>query len=242
MADPDLAVALRATRRAAVAAALMWVFVGLTGLFLLIPFAVWTGIDGSGDTDAALGGLILGFLGGGSALAARAWWRGNLRIVERAERNRPVPGPPVVLAPPRPALPPLTSRAHQPVLALARAEVALAEVLDLLDTEDIPARSVERTRVTAAEAATALRAVATRLQAIERAREVMTGAEDRAALTESVQALHQQLENGLTGFRALVAAAGQTLAAAPAVDRADLTDAADHLAAMAAALRELSTP
>ncbi|MGW5050060.1 phage shock envelope stress response protein PspM [Actinokineospora sp. NPDC004072] len=139
------------------------------------------------------------------------------------------------------ALPPHDSQAREPMRALADAEDTLRELLTQLSRGAlIPQDSVDHSRRTGAEAAEALRAVSAQLQAVERARDHAPAA-DRAALTAGIHALRTQLEEGVEGYCALVAAAGRALAASTGpTPRHDLTNATDHLAALALALRELS--
>ncbi|GGS38697.1 phage shock envelope stress response protein PspM [Actinokineospora fastidiosa] len=139
------------------------------------------------------------------------------------------------------ALPPPDSQAREPMRRLADAEDTLRELLAQLSRGAlVPPESVEHSRRTGAEAAEALRAVSAQLQAVERARDHAPAA-DRAALTAGVLSLRTQLQEGVEGYCALLAAAGRVLAASTgAAPRHDLADATDHLAALAVALRELS--
>ena len=53
--------------------------------------------------------------------------------------------------------------------------------------------------------------------------------------------LREQVDEGLDGYRSLVAAAGRVVAASSSPGpKQELTDATDHLAGLAVALRELS--
>lgn len=139
------------------------------------------------------------------------------------------------------ALPPHDSLAREPMRRLADAEDTLRELLAQLGRGAlVPPDSVEHSRRTGAEAAEALHGVAAQLQAVERARDHAPAA-DRAALGAGVAGLRRQLDEGVEGYCALVAAAGRVLAASTAAGpRHDLDDATDHLAALAVALRELA--
>ncbi|MFC5289257.1 hypothetical protein ACFPM7_19570 [Actinokineospora guangxiensis] len=139
------------------------------------------------------------------------------------------------------ALPSHDSAAREPMRRLADAEDTLRELLVQLGRGAlVPPESVEHSRRTGAEAAGALRGVSAQLQAVERARDHASGP-DRSALTAGVRGLRSQLDEGVEGYCALVAAAGRVLAASTAAGpRHDLDDATDHLAALAVALRELS--
>jgi hypothetical protein len=144
-------------------------------------------------------------------------------------------------------LPSPSSAAYEPMKRLAECEASLAELLRQLSvpsaagTTAVPEMSVEDARVTAAEAATALRALAARLQAVERARDA-SPAGQRGALDAAVRTLREQLDDGLDGYGALIAAAGHAVAASSSDMRPSkeaLTDATDRLAGLAIALREL---
>ncbi|TDP97248.1 phage shock envelope stress response protein PspM [Labedaea rhizosphaerae] len=164
---------------------------------------------------------------------------GRLRVLRREQAALPA------VAPARAALPGKSSRAYEPMRRLAGAEASLAELLGQLEHDSkhgaVPAESVAAARATGAEAAAALRAVAARMATLETAVQHTSGA-NRAELAASVEDLRGQLEAGIDGYGELIAAAGRVVAAGtPApTHRAVLTEATDHLAGLAAALRELS--
>lgn len=88
----------------------------------------------------------------------------------------------------------------------------------------------------------ALRGIAARVQAVERARKAAPHSE-RGALDSAVHTLREQLDDGLAGYGSLIAAAGQAVAASGnglQQSKEALTDATDRLAGLAIALRELS--
>jgi hypothetical protein len=131
---------------------------------------------------------------------------------------------------------------------LAECEASLAELLRQLSaptavgTPSVPEVSVEDARSTAGEAAAALRALAGRIQAIERARNA-SPASERGALDAAIRTLREQLDDGLDGYGSLIASAGRAVAASSAgvgASRQALSEATDHLAGLALALRELS--
>jgi hypothetical protein len=153
--------------------------------------------------------------------------------------------PAATVAPP---LPGAGSAARAPMVRLGEAEGALAELLrqlgepTSLGTTAVPEVSVEDARATAGEAAAALRRLALRVQSIERARAAAPAAEG-PALDSAIATLREQLDDGVEGYGVLVAAAGRAVAASSggvATSREALTDATDHLAGLAIALRELS--
>lgn len=147
-----------------------------------------------------------------------------------------------------PPLPPAGSAAREPMERLTECEASLGELLRQLSvpssvgTAPVSEVSVADARQTAAEAASALRGLAGRIQAIERGRN-SAPAREQAALDAAVGKLREQLDDGLEGYRGLVAAAGHTVAASSdglVASKQALTDATDHLAGLAMALRELS--
>ena len=172
----------------------------------------------------------------------------GLRAGMRLRELKRVQLPPAPAGPP--PLPPASSMARQPMERLAECEASLAELLrqlsvpSALGTTAVPELSVADARQTADEAAGALRALAGRIQAIERGRNAAP-AREQAALDAAVRKLREQLDEGIEGYGELVAAASRAVAAAASSDglatsKQALTDATDHLAGLAMALRELS--
>ena len=146
-----------------------------------------------------------------------------------------------------PPLPPAGSAARVPMQKLAECEATLADLLrqlsepSALGTPPVPEYSVADARSTAADASTALRALALRIQSIERARNAAPAGE-RAALDAAIATVRDQLDDGVASFGALVAAAGRAVAASShglTDSRLFLTDATDRLAGLALALRDL---
>lgn len=217
----------RRKRRASRALTLWIVLTLLCGLY-----AVFTGfglVGGPGGlADAAVGiagAIVFGALGVRSGL--------RLRQLNRTQLPAATTPPP---------LPSPHSAARRPMERLAESEASLAELLRQLSESVVPDISVEDARSTAADAASALRALADRLQAIERARNSAPAGE-RRALDAAIRTLREQLDDGLDDYGALIAAAGHAVAAGgsglqPSKDA--LTDATDRLAGLAIALRELS--
>jgi len=164
----------------------------------------------------------------------------KLRTLKRMQLPQAPAGPP--------PLPAAGSAAREPMERLTECEASLAELLRQLSvpssvgTTAVPELSVADARQTADEAAAALRGLAARIQAIERGRDAAPDRE-RAALDAAVRKLREQLDDGLEGYGGLVAAAGHTVAASSdglVTSKQALTDATDHLAGLAMALRELS--
>ncbi|WP_216216339.1 phage shock envelope stress response protein PspM [Amycolatopsis aidingensis] len=205
-------------------------------LTILSGLAVVAGVTGA----TMMSGLVLGGVAAAvvfGALGVRAGLR--LRTLNRTEL-------PASTAPP--PLPPSTSAARAPMERLAESEASLTELLTQLAkppagvSAAVPEVSVEDARATADEAAAALRNLAARIQAIERATENAPAGE-RGQLEAAVRGLGEQLDEGLEEYGSLVAAAGRAVAASsggvqPAKEA--LTDATDRLAGLAVALRELS--
>ncbi|GAB2958408.1 hypothetical protein LWP59_11145 [Amycolatopsis acidiphila] len=205
----------------------LWIVLTL----LCVLYAVFTGFGlvGAGGLGEAAGGIagavVFGALGVRSGLRLRQLNRTELPA---SSTPPPLPGP--------------NSAARRPMERLAECEASLAELLRQLSESVVPDISVEDARATAAEAASALRALAGRVQAIERARNSAPAGE-RKALEAAIRTLREQLDDGLDSYGALIAAAGHAVAAGgsglqPSKDA--LTDATDRLAGLAIALRELS--
>ncbi|SFQ06620.1 hypothetical protein SAMN05421810_104362 [Amycolatopsis arida] len=231
----DPAAKLERRKRRTSRALTLWIV--LTILCGLVAVAGLTGVVGAAGAAGAeflagaAGMVVFGALGVRSGL--------RLRQLNRVEL-------PASTAPP--PLPSAGSAAREPMERLAECEASLTELLTQLDTPSagapasVPEVSVEEARATAREAAAALRGLAARVQAIERAMATAPAAE-RGPLGSAVRTLREQLDDGLTGYRGLIAAAGQAVAASsggiqPAKEA--LTDATDRLAGLAIALRELS--
>jgi hypothetical protein len=161
-----------------------------------------------------------------------------------ALRRQPLPA----ALPPPVKLPPAGSAAREPMRRLAEAEASLAELIVQLGTPrpgglaPLPAESLAHAQESATEAATALRAVAAQLSAVERARAIAPPAQ-RGPLDHGVVELSRRLDEGIEGYVALIGTAGQAVIASSAASPdAALLDASDRLAGLASALRELAGP
>jgi hypothetical protein len=219
--------AAKLERRKRRAAAVMWLF-----LFLALLFGVMAAVmvGTAPDAEQIMQGALVGVMAVGSvAVGAKSGAR--LRALNRT-----------ALPAAAPTLPAARSLAREPMERLSDAERALADLLRQLGSprSNISQDTVEHARATGAEAATALREVAEQLQAVERARD-LAPAQDRAALSDGVRRLRQQLDQGLDGYGSLIAAAGRLVAASSTggPDKQALTDATDRLHGLAVALREL---
>jgi hypothetical protein len=227
----------RLARRQAWASRWLVVWSLITAICTLLVVTAILGVVDDPEHTTAVGGIVIGLISGTFAV------RSGLRM-RRLGRERAALGPagsvgpvPSRLAP----LPPKGSLARQPMQRLADAENTLAELLvQIARGGAIPADSVEHTRRTGADAALVLRRVAAQLHAVERARDHAPPLE-RGPLADATRALRAQLDEGVDGYGSLVAAAGRVLAASTLTDPThDLTEATDHLAGLALALRELS--
>ncbi|MBV8932536.1 MAG: hypothetical protein JOZ47_12450 [Kutzneria sp.] len=155
----------------------------------------------------------------------------------------PLPDSPAPVTP----LPPNGSLAREPLRRLAEAESGLADLLAQLGTPTsvgitpVPVESVVAVRAAAVEASAVIRALSAQLRAVERARDIAPAAR-REPLAEGARRLRAQLDEGVDGYRTLVAAAGQAVVAssAGAPGRPLLTEASEELSGLAQALRELS--
>lgn len=222
--------------------ALAWAIVCV---FIVVYVAMaFAGMVGDGADAAMIAGGVAGVVATG-ALSIRSTRR--MVLLKRAAERFDEEHKPVVAAAPRPPMPPKSSAAYEPMQRLAEAEDALAQLVRQLSgtqgtPASVPLESVADAERTGAEAAQALRAVAAQLAAVELARD-HAPAMERGALIDGVRGLKEQLDEGLTGYRSLVAAAGRVVAASSsAAPKQELTDATDHLAGLAIALRELSDP
>jgi hypothetical protein len=221
---------LERRKRRASRAVTLWVILTLLCVLVGVAGMLSQGLGMAAATGAA-GVIVFGTLGVRSGMRLRQLNRIPVPISAMAASSPPEP------------LPPADSAAHEPMRRLAECEESLTELLRQLSPSDaLPDTSVDDARVAAQEAATTLRGLAARIQAVERARNAAPPGE-RAALDAAVSTLREQLDDGLEGYGALVAAAGRAVAASASGTRQSrdaLTDATDRLAGLAIALRELS--
>ena len=222
--------------------ALAWAIVCL---FLVVYVAMaFTGMVGEGPDASMIAGGVAAVAATG-ALSIRSTRR--MVLLKRARQEFDQQHRPAVVTPARPPMPPRESAAYEPMQRLGEAEDALAQLVrQLAGTQGTPAsvplESVAHAEQTGAEAAQALRTVAAQLAAVELARDHAPPME-RGPLIEGVRRLREQLDEGLNGYRSLVAAAGRVVAASSSAGpKQELADATDHLAGLAVALRELSSP
>lgn len=213
----------------------------IAAISLVVMVAVLTGAVADGEAAAVVYAIIGALITGTMAVRSAR----KMVMIKKAQREFEAGHHPASGVPVEAALPPKGSAAREPMKRLADAEKALAQVLAQLSgtagmPASVPVESVAQAQTTGAEAATALRAVAGQLVAVELARDHAPPLE-RGPLVEGVQRLREQLDEGLDGYRSLVAAAGRTVAASTAPGpKQELTEATDHLAGLAVALRELS--
>ena len=193
--------------------------------------------------NGVLGGIVLAVL---AAMLAGAP-AGRVPCAPPPGRRRARRAPPGRARPDRSRLPGKKSAARVPMQRLAEAETALRDLLaqlgaawDIGSGPSVPGDVVDDAWRTATETAGRLRAIAARVQAVEAA-VAHAPADQRAALEDGAHSLLAHLDRGLDGYRELIAAAGQLVLADtrdPLTD--ELVEATDHLAGLAAALRELS--
>lgn len=235
----------RLTRKQVWASRWLTAWAVITMLCGLLIVGVLTGAVAEGDMSALLGAIAA------TLVTAVIAFRSTLKLAMAKNARRefeaahPQAGVPAVAAAAAAAMPPKGSAAREPMQRLADAEKALAQVLVQLSGSAgmpaaVPVESVAQAQATSAEAARALRAVAAQLVAVELARDHAPPLE-RGPLVDGVARLREQLDEGMDGYRSLVAAAGRVVAASSAPGpKQELTDATDHLAGLAVALRELS--
>lgn len=212
----------------------------ITAICMVFIVGALTGVLGQGDEAmTAAGGIVVALVSGTMAVRSGR----KMSLIKKAQREFDEQHKPAgVTAPPPTTIPPKGSAAREPMQRLGEAETALAQVLGQLSgpSASVPPESVIQAQTTSTEAATALRAVAAQLVAVEIARDHAPPLE-RGPLVEGVARLREQLDEGLDGYRSLVAAAGRVVAASSAPGpKRELTEATDHLAGLAVALRELS--
>ncbi|MFL6124844.1 phage shock envelope stress response protein PspM [Actinophytocola sp.] len=212
-------------------------------VFLIVYVAMaFSGMVGDGADAMMIASGVAGVTATG-ALSIRSARR--MVLLRRAAERFDEQHRPAVTAAVRPPLPPKGSAAYEPMQRLSEAEDALTQLVRQLSgtqgtPASVPLESVEEAERAAAEAALALRAVAAQLTAVELARDHAPPME-RAPLIDGVRRLREQLDEGLTGYRGLLAAAGRVVAASSSAGpKQELADATDRLAGLAVALRELS--
>lgn len=212
--------------------ALAWALIAAVAMVVVV--SSFTGITDDPQHDAGVGGIIIALVAG--ALAVRAGLR-----YRRLGRERQALGSAVPVPAQQPPLPPRQSAARKPMERLVEVEQTLSDLLSQISrSRSVLPDSIEHTRRIGGEAAAALRAVAAQLYAVERARDHAPPLE-RGQLADAVRQLRGQLDQGLDGYCGLVAAAGRVLAASSVSPPTnELTEATDHLAGLAVALRELS--
>lgn len=215
------------------------VWTGFTVIFVIT--AVFEAFDDESD-NGVLGATVLAvltaMLAGAGVVVARMRRRAPARPVEAAD---PAPALP---ARPRRRLPSRKSAAREPMARLAEAETALRDLMAQLSASaagpSAPQDVVDDAARIADETAGRLRAIAAKVEALEAAI-TQAPAQRRAGLEEGAHSLLRHLEQGLEGYRELIAAAGHlVLAGTQDPVPHELIEATDHLAGLAAALRELS--
>jgi hypothetical protein len=213
-----------------------WLAVWALVTAICTVFAVAVILGAMGDASDAVASIVIGLIAGTFAV------RSGLRMRSLGQQAKALgPGEPLAPVAPVWSLPPKSSLARQPMERLSQAESTLAELLTQITRSGaVPIDSVDHTRKTGTDAALVLRRVAAQLHAVERARDHAPPLE-RGPLADAVRSLRVQLDEGVDGYGSLVAAAGRVLAASSMGSRnQELTEATDHLAGLAVALRELS--
>lgn len=228
--------AAKLERRKRRTSAVLTLWIVLTALSVLLTLFI---VSGSAGMFVGLGlSVIFGALTVRSSLKLRRLNRTELPAGADADGSGNGAYP----------LPAVGSAAREPMERLAESEASLEDLLTRLSTPatgsaiSIPEMSVAEARTTAGDTAAALRELADRIQSIERAREATPDAENHA-LDSAIRALRTQLDEGVDGYGALVAAAGRAVAASSGgfqSAQGALTDATDRLAGLAVALRDLS--
>lgn len=180
------------------------------------------------ETSLDVAAFGLGGVAVAAAFGSFAEWRRYRRLLKT-----PLPEP----APEPVELPPSGSRAREPMRLLRDAEQSMHQALTQLTVDGFG--EADDARATANRAATALREVASRLQAVEAALPHVPATEQEELRADATR-LRDELDEGIEGYRYLVAAAGRAVAASGAPEqRHAVQDATDRLAGLATALHEL---
>lgn len=155
----------------------------------------------------------------------------------RYRRLRRIPLP---AAAPEPVdLPPHGSRAREPMQRLRDAEQSLHRALHQLTELGVDDGLVADVRRTAQDVTVAMRRIAERLCVVESGLP-HAPENERSGLRDEIRRLRAELDEGVTGYGRLIAAAMRAVAAGGATERTrGMQDATDRLAGLAAALREL---
>jgi hypothetical protein len=214
----------------------LWVLLAVTLICALVVVTAVLGATISVLTLIVAGGATL--LGAGSSARTGVRVGGLHRQLKQTPRTRPLPRATGY------RLPPVGSKARAPMQRLSSAEESLSELLEQLlpgsGVAPVPASAIVATRSAADEAAGELRKLAAQLAAVEGAA-AHAGRSRRGSLSEAATTVRRKLEEGVDAYGALVAAAGETVAAsASPMSRRRLTDATDHLGGLAVALAELA--
>ncbi|HEV2784222.1 MAG TPA: hypothetical protein VGX25_32960 [Actinophytocola sp.] len=226
----------RLARKRAWASRWLAVWSIITAICTVLAVGWFTGVVEDPSDTTPVAAIIIGLISGTFAV------RSGLRMRNLGREHRALgAGSNQIPARAPAALPPRGSLAREPMERLAQCEATLAELLVQIGRGgSVPVESVEHTRRTGADAALVLRRVAAQLHAVERARDHAPPLE-RGPLADAVRALRRQLDEGVDGYGSLVAAAGRVLAASSmGAPNQDLSDATEHLAGLALALRDLS--
>ncbi|WP_243793203.1 phage shock envelope stress response protein PspM [Saccharopolyspora gloriosae] len=183
---------------------------------------------GALETSLDVAAFGIGGVAVAAAFGSFTEWRRYRRLLKT----------PLPEAAPEPVeLPPSSSQAREPMRLLRDAEQSMHQALNRLDADGFG--EAADARATAQRAATALREVASRLQAVEAALPHVPATEQDELRAEAKR-LRTELDEGIEGYRYLVAAAGRAVAASGAPEqRHAVQDATDRLAGLATALHEL---
>lgn len=200
-----------------------------SAIFVIVVIAELAASHPSGS--AIVGGFVGAVL---TAVLAAARVVANRHAVEPA---KPAPALPATAAP---RLPGKASAAWAPMQRLAGAETALRDLLRQLGDAAVSREVVDAAWRTANEAASRLRVLAAKIEAVESA-VAHAAAGQRAGLEDGMRNLLAHIDRGVDGYQELVASAGHLVLADSANPVPDgLVEAIEHLAGLAAALRELS--
>ncbi|MBO0839981.1 MAG: hypothetical protein J2O49_04085 [Sciscionella sp.] len=204
--------------------AVEWSWIWLA-LFLIFTAVAVYGFLPAGPAIAAFTGTVAAALSG-CVLGSRVMRVRELGAQRKAIAAGTPPPPPSALASAL-RLPPKSSQARQPMQRLAESERTLHDLLGQLDpghgVSPVPPDAVRHARGVAEDTANALRKLAGKVVAVERAKQAAPALE-RGPLVDAVRELRTRLDDGVDDYGRLVAAAGRAVAASASpstLNRAD---------------------
>lgn len=212
----------------------LWSLFTVISMFALVP--EWIGLvpaSAQDIEDGIIGAVFFVIMSGTAWLAVYALRASDAPATLPTYR----PPPSHIRVEQSHQLPRPGSAARTPMRRLLEAEGALVKLLRQLS--DVQREPAEHAWHVATNTAASLRAVASRIEAVELAAE-QAPPDKRATLEDAAGSLQRKLDQGIDAYRELIAAAGLALAGVPVAAPAELIEATESLAGLAEALRELA--